>query len=123
MADKGLATDNEIQTALAELPGWKRQNNSLQKTFDLKGFKAAMAFADPADLLWAASVEAGGRRVPAAAAASDETVACGEGAAAGDEKARGPEEVAAAGARRVDSTSPIQLEASLNVAGSYAVAG
>src|SRR2546427_9698099 len=45
MADKGLATDNEIQTALAELPGWKRQNNSLQKTFDLKGFKAAMAFA------------------------------------------------------------------------------
>src|SRR2546427_10509307 len=44
MADKGLATDNEIQAALAELPGWKRQNNSLQKTFDLKGFKAAMAF-------------------------------------------------------------------------------
>src|SRR5437868_14514774 len=45
MADKGLATDTEIQAALAELPGWKRQNNSLQKTFDLKGFKAAMAFA------------------------------------------------------------------------------
>src|SRR5438445_2700567 len=45
MADKGLAADAEIQAALAELPGWKRQNNSLQKTFDLKGFKAAMAFA------------------------------------------------------------------------------
>src|SRR5437588_6171067 len=45
MADKGLATDTEIQAALAELPGWRRQNNSLQKTYDLKGFKAAMAFA------------------------------------------------------------------------------
>src|SRR5207302_9891672 len=45
MADKGLATDTEIQAALAELPGWKRQNNSLQKTFDLKGFKAAVAVA------------------------------------------------------------------------------
>src|SRR5437660_7919189 len=44
MADKGVATDTEIQAALAELPGWKRQNNSLQKQFDLKGFKAAMAF-------------------------------------------------------------------------------
>jgi len=31
--------------------------------------------------------------------------------------------VAAAGTRRLDSTSPIQLEASLNVADSYAVAG
>src|SRR5207237_3768036 len=45
MADKGLAADSEIQGALAELPGWKRQGNALQKTFDLKGFKAAMAFA------------------------------------------------------------------------------
>jgi 4a-hydroxytetrahydrobiopterin dehydratase len=45
MADKGLASDTEIQGALAELPGWKRQGNALQKTFDLKGFKAAMAFA------------------------------------------------------------------------------
>src|SRR3982750_3122839 len=44
MADKGLASDAEIQAALAELPGWKRQGNALQKTFDLKGFKAAMAF-------------------------------------------------------------------------------
>src|SRR5258705_8873516 len=45
MADKGLATDAEIQSALAELPGWKRQANALQKTFELKGFKAAMAVA------------------------------------------------------------------------------
>src|SRR5437660_103827 len=85
--------------------------------------RRALADAEPAHRPWAASGEAGAPRVPAAAAASDETVACGEGAAAGDEKARGPEEVAAAGTRRVDSTSPIQLEASLNVADSYAVAG
>jgi 4a-hydroxytetrahydrobiopterin dehydratase len=45
MADKGLASDAEIQGALAELPGWKRQGNALVKIFDLKGFKAAMAFA------------------------------------------------------------------------------
>jgi 4a-hydroxytetrahydrobiopterin dehydratase len=44
MAEKGLLGDSDIQGALAELPGWKRQGNSLQKTFDLKGFKAAMAF-------------------------------------------------------------------------------
>src|SRR5207253_9381511 len=80
--------------------------------------RRALADAEPAHRPWAASGEAGAPRVPAAAAASDETVACGEGAAAGDEKARGPEEVAAAGTRRVDSTSPIQLEASLNVADS-----
>ena len=29
MADKGLASDTEIQGALAELPGWKRQGNAL----------------------------------------------------------------------------------------------
>src|SRR4051812_2270625 len=44
MPNQGLATDAAIQGALAELPGWKRQGNALQKTFDLKGFKAAMAF-------------------------------------------------------------------------------
>ena len=45
MADKGLSSDADIQAALGELPGWKRQGKALQKTFDLKGFKAAMAFA------------------------------------------------------------------------------
>jgi 4a-hydroxytetrahydrobiopterin dehydratase len=45
MAEKGLSSDAEIEGALKELPGWKRQGNALQKTFDLKGFKAAMAFA------------------------------------------------------------------------------
>src|ERR1041384_6522890 len=45
MADKGLANDAEIQGALGELPGWKRQGNALTKTYDLKGFKASMAFA------------------------------------------------------------------------------
>src|ERR1700675_1504525 len=45
MAEKGLSSDAEIEGALKELPGWKRQGNALQKTFDLKGFKAGMAFA------------------------------------------------------------------------------
>ncbi len=44
MAEKGLSSDAEIQSALAELPGWKRDGKTLVKTFDLKGFKAAMAF-------------------------------------------------------------------------------
>ena len=44
MAEKGLSTDQQIEGALAELPGWKRQGKSILKTFDLKGFKAAMAF-------------------------------------------------------------------------------
>ena len=45
MPEKGLSTDLEIQGALAELPGWKRQGNALVKTFDMKAFKASMAFA------------------------------------------------------------------------------
>ncbi|HUJ29157.1 MAG TPA: 4a-hydroxytetrahydrobiopterin dehydratase [Myxococcales bacterium] len=45
MAEKGVASDQQIQGALAELPGWKREGKSIEKTFDLKGFKAAMAFA------------------------------------------------------------------------------
>jgi 4a-hydroxytetrahydrobiopterin dehydratase len=45
MGEKGLASDGEIQSALSELPGWKREGKAILKTFDLKGFKAAMAFA------------------------------------------------------------------------------
>ena len=44
MPEKGLSTDMEIEGALAELPGWKRAGKALVKTYDLKGFKAAMAF-------------------------------------------------------------------------------
>ncbi len=44
MAEKGLSSDGEIRGALAELPGWKQQGKGIFKTFDLKGFKAAMAF-------------------------------------------------------------------------------
>ncbi len=44
MADKGLSSDAEIQGALAELPGWRRDGKAIAKSFDLKGFKAAMAF-------------------------------------------------------------------------------
>lgn len=45
MAEKGLSSDAEIRGALSELPGWKQQGKEISKTFDLKGFKAAMAFA------------------------------------------------------------------------------
>ena len=44
MADKGLSSDAEIKGALAELPGWQQQGKTISKMFDLKGFKAAMAF-------------------------------------------------------------------------------
>jgi len=45
MTDKKLASEADLKTALAELPDWKQQGKALQKQFDLKGFKAAMAFA------------------------------------------------------------------------------
>jgi 4a-hydroxytetrahydrobiopterin dehydratase len=45
MAEKGLSSDAEIRAVLSELPGWKQQGKEISKTFDLKGFKAAMAFA------------------------------------------------------------------------------
>ena len=45
MPEKGLSTEGEIQSALKELPGWKQEGKAIVKTFDLKGFKAAMAFA------------------------------------------------------------------------------
>ncbi|HEX4382908.1 MAG TPA: 4a-hydroxytetrahydrobiopterin dehydratase [Myxococcales bacterium] len=44
MADKKVATDAEVRGALAELPGWKQQGKALVKQYDMKGFKAAMAF-------------------------------------------------------------------------------
>ena len=44
MADK-VSGDAEIKGALAELPGWQQQGKSISKMYDLKGFKAAMAFA------------------------------------------------------------------------------
>jgi 4a-hydroxytetrahydrobiopterin dehydratase len=45
MADKGLSSDLEIQGALSELPGWKREGKAIAKTYDLRAFQAAMAFA------------------------------------------------------------------------------
>jgi 4a-hydroxytetrahydrobiopterin dehydratase len=45
MTDKKLVTDAELRTALSELPGWSLQGKSLVKQYDLKAFKAAMAFA------------------------------------------------------------------------------
>ena len=42
---KGLSTEAEIKAALEELPGWKRDGKAIAKTYEMKGFKAAMAFA------------------------------------------------------------------------------
>ena len=42
---KGLSTEAEIKAALEELPGWKREGKAIARTYDLKGFKAAMAWA------------------------------------------------------------------------------
>src|SRR5205807_6305280 len=56
----------------------------------------ALPHAEPAHCAGAASAEAGSARVPAAAAASDQTVAWGEGAAARGEEARRAQESAAA---------------------------
>jgi 4a-hydroxytetrahydrobiopterin dehydratase len=44
MAEKGLSSDGEVKSALAELPGWKQQGKAITKTYDMKGFKAALAF-------------------------------------------------------------------------------
>jgi 4a-hydroxytetrahydrobiopterin dehydratase len=44
MAEKRLSSDGEIRNALAELPGWKQEGKAIAKTFDMKGFKAALAF-------------------------------------------------------------------------------
>jgi 4a-hydroxytetrahydrobiopterin dehydratase len=46
MADKQKATDQEIERALAELPGWKRDGKQIAKTYKMGGFKAAMAMAN-----------------------------------------------------------------------------
>lgn len=45
MAEKERSTEVQIKAALAELPGWKASDKALVKTYDLGGFKAAMAFA------------------------------------------------------------------------------
>jgi 4a-hydroxytetrahydrobiopterin dehydratase len=51
MADKGLSTDTDIQSALGELPGWRRDGKALVKTYDMHAFKGAVAFvAKVADL-------------------------------------------------------------------------
>ncbi len=46
MADKGKSTDQEIERALSDLPGWKRDGKSLTKLYEFGGFKASMAFAN-----------------------------------------------------------------------------
>ncbi|KWX05841.1 hypothetical protein TH66_00410 [Carbonactinospora thermoautotrophica] len=37
-------TEDEITTALAELPGWERQGDKIVKTFKHKNFRRALAF-------------------------------------------------------------------------------
>ena len=46
MAEKAKATDQEIERALTDLPGWKRDGRNIVKQFDFGGFKASMAFAN-----------------------------------------------------------------------------
>jgi 4a-hydroxytetrahydrobiopterin dehydratase len=38
------ATDAEIEKALRQLPGWKREGDILSKSFEFKDFKEAWAF-------------------------------------------------------------------------------
>ena len=44
MPDKGLSSDAEIENALLELAGWRREGRAIAKLFDLNSFKAALAF-------------------------------------------------------------------------------
>ena len=46
MAEKGKSTDQEIERALSDLPGWKRDGKQIVKAYDFGGFKASMAFAN-----------------------------------------------------------------------------
>lgn len=39
-----VLTDAAIQTALGNLPGWKRNGLAIERTFEFKDFKAAMGF-------------------------------------------------------------------------------
>jgi 4a-hydroxytetrahydrobiopterin dehydratase len=39
-----LLDDSAIQTALKELPGWRRDGDQLVKTFEFDGFESAMNF-------------------------------------------------------------------------------
>jgi len=39
-----VLNDSSIQTALSGLPGWKRNGLAIERTFEFKDFKAAMAF-------------------------------------------------------------------------------
>jgi 4a-hydroxytetrahydrobiopterin dehydratase len=39
-----VLTDSAIQAALASLPGWKRNGQAIERTFEFGDFKQAMAF-------------------------------------------------------------------------------
>lgn len=43
---KTLLSDPEIEQRLAELPGWRRSGQALQRTYRFGDFRAAMAFAN-----------------------------------------------------------------------------
>jgi len=42
--DESVLTDAELESALAELPGWSRRDDAIVKTFEFADFRAAMAF-------------------------------------------------------------------------------
>jgi 4a-hydroxytetrahydrobiopterin dehydratase len=39
-----LLDDNAVETALKELPGWRRDGDRITKTFELDGFESAINF-------------------------------------------------------------------------------
>ena len=41
-----LATDHEVEEALAALPGWRREGDALVRELDFRDFDAALRFAE-----------------------------------------------------------------------------
>jgi 4a-hydroxytetrahydrobiopterin dehydratase len=39
-----VLTDSEVQAALSNLPGWKRNGLAIERTFEFADFKSAMGF-------------------------------------------------------------------------------
>ena len=44
MPDRDPLSSSQIQTALADLPGWTHEDDTLAKTFTFDDFRAALAF-------------------------------------------------------------------------------
>jgi 4a-hydroxytetrahydrobiopterin dehydratase len=44
MASVAVLSDDEVRAGLAELPGWDRRDDEIEKRFELPSFPAAIAF-------------------------------------------------------------------------------